>query len=318
MPTAVATVSGDESVEELRRELTEAREQQAATAEILRVISSSPMDLPHVFAEIATSAARLCDAYDAVILQVEGDLLQLVAHHGPISLPSSFPLSREISIGRAVLDRRTIHIADLQAEIDEYPEGSDRARRDGVNTVLNVPLIRAGKTIGVIGIRRTEVRLFSDRQIALLQTFANQAVIAIENARLFEEVQARTRELQQSLEYQAATSDVLNVISRSPNALQPVLGTILATAQRLCGTDRGSIWILQDDEYRLAASIGIDKSTLRYFSVNPISPSRLSLVGRVALLNQTVHVPNVLENVELTFAHGRPTFRPTTMLGVPL
>src|SRR5215475_11564398 len=160
MPSEVSTVSDDQSVEELRRELTEAREQQAVTAEILKLISSSPTDLPHVFAEIATSAARLCDAYDALILQVEGDLLQLVAHHGSISTPSSFTLSREISIGRAVLDRRTIHIADLQAEIDEYPEGSDRARRFGVRTVLNVPLIRACKTIGVIGIRRAEVRLF--------------------------------------------------------------------------------------------------------------------------------------------------------------
>jgi two-component system NtrC family sensor kinase len=225
---------------------------------------------------------------------------------------------RGMVTGRVVMERRTVYVADLQAETDEYPEGSDRARSIGFRRILAVPLIREGEAIGVIAIRRRQARLFSDRQIALLQTFANQAVIAIENARLFEEVQARTRELQQSLEYQAATSDVLNVISRSPNALQPVLGTILATAQRLCGTDRGSIWILQDDEYRLAASIGIDKSTLRYFSVNPISPSRRSLVGRVALLNQTVHVPNVLENVELTFAHGRPTFRPTTMLGVPL
>ncbi len=195
MPSEVSIVSGHESVEELRRQLTEAREQQAVTAEILRIISSAPTDLPHVFAQIATSAARFCDAYDALILQVEGELLQLVAHHGPISTPSSFALSREISIGRAVLDRRTIHIPDLQAEIDEYPEGSDRARHLGIRTVLNVPLIRGGRAIGVIGIRRTEVRLFSDKQIVLLQIFADLAVIAIENMRLFEEVQARTNEL---------------------------------------------------------------------------------------------------------------------------
>src|SRR5262245_63013951 len=200
MPSEVSIVSGHESVEELRRQLTEAREQQAVTAEILRVISSAPMtDLPHVFAQIATSAARFCDAYDALILQVEGELLQLVAHHGPIFTPNSFALSREISIGRAVLDRRTIHIPDLQAEIDEYPEGSDRAQHLGVRTVLNVPLIRGGRAIGVIGIRRTEVRLFSDKQIVLLETFADQAVIAIENMRLFEEGQARTNELDETL-----------------------------------------------------------------------------------------------------------------------
>src|SRR5262249_60760805 len=167
--------------------------------------------------------ARLCDAHDAVILQVAGaDILRVVAHHGPISIPSTLALTREISVGRAVLDRRAIHVADLQAETDEYPEGSDRARRDGVRTVLNIPLIRAGKTIGVILIRRTEARLFSDRQIALLQTFADQAVIAIENTRLFEEVQARTRELTDALEQQTATSDVLAVIASSPGELEPV------------------------------------------------------------------------------------------------
>ena len=116
-----------QSVDELRRELTDAREQQAATAEILRVISSSPTDFRRVFADIAASAARLCDAYDAAIFQVEGDLLRLVAHHGPISTPSTLALTREVSVGRAVLDRRAIHVADLQAETDEYPEGSDRA-----------------------------------------------------------------------------------------------------------------------------------------------------------------------------------------------
>src|SRR5262249_17744909 len=146
-------------------------------------------------------------------------------------------------------DRREIQIADLSAETAEYPEGSVAARRLGFRTTLAVPLTRAGKAIGVIVIRRTEIRPFSAHQIDLLKAFADQAVIAVENTRLFGEVQSRTHELQQSLTYQAAISDVLNVISRSPNTLQPVLDTILATAQRLCGTDRGSIWIRQGDEY---------------------------------------------------------------------
>src|SRR5215470_505887 len=211
MPSEVSRVSGDRSVKDLELELAEAREQQAATAEILRVISSSPTNPERVFAEIAASAARLCQAYDAVIRQVDDDALLLVAHHGPLPVAGTLPLMRGHLVSRAVLEGRTIHVADLQAETDEYPEGSDVARRLGFRTNLTVPLIRAGAAIGVINIRRTEVRPFTDRQIELLKTFADQAVIAIENARLFEAEQASKRELQESLEYQTATSEVLSV-----------------------------------------------------------------------------------------------------------
>ena len=131
MPSHVSTVSGDQSVEELRRELVEAQEQQAATAEILRVISSSPMDLQRVFAEVAVSATSLCDAHDASILLVDGNCLRLAAHHGPISTPTTLPITRGFVTGRVVLNRQTIHVADIQAETDEYPEGSDVARRHG-------------------------------------------------------------------------------------------------------------------------------------------------------------------------------------------
>src|SRR6516164_506064 len=211
MSPEASTIGGDQSVEELRRGLAEAREQQAATAEILRVISSSPTDLQRVFAEIAASAARLCDAHDAVIRQVDGEVLRLVAHHGPIPVTDTLLLTRPGVSARTVLDRRTIHVADRQAETGEFPEGN--ARRHGFRTVLAVPLIRAGRAIGVIAIRRAEVRPFTDKQIALLKTFADQAVIAIENTRLFEAEQASKRELQESLQYQTATSDVLEVIS---------------------------------------------------------------------------------------------------------
>src|SRR5215831_4026586 len=193
MPTALSGAGRDRepSVEELKRELAEAREQQAATAETLRVISSSPMDLKRVFAEIAVSAARLCDAHDASIFQVDGDHLLLVSHHGPIpALPvgdDTLPLTRGIAAGRAVLDRRTIHVADMQAEADEYP--GSHARSIGFRTILAVPLVGTSEVIGAIGIRRIEAKLFSDKQIALLETFATQAVIAIENTRLFEEVE---------------------------------------------------------------------------------------------------------------------------------
>src|SRR5215510_10748 len=141
MSHEASTVRGDQSVAQLRRELAEAREQQAATAEILRVISSSPTDLQHVFAEIAAGAARLCDAYDAAIGQEDGNNLHLVAHHGPLPTPAMFTLTPRHTVGRAIFDRRTIHIADLQAETDVFPESSELARRDGYRTLLTVPLI---------------------------------------------------------------------------------------------------------------------------------------------------------------------------------
>jgi GAF domain-containing protein len=136
------------------------------------------------------------------------------------------PLTREVVGGRAVLDGKTIQVADVQAEMGEYPVGSRRARRVGHGTILAVPLIRMGEAIGVIAIRRTEVRQFTDRQIDLLKTFADQAVIAIENARLFEAEQASKRELQKTLEYQTAISGVLSAISRSPSQLQPVFDAL--------------------------------------------------------------------------------------------
>src|SRR5262249_4163369 len=235
MSSETSTTCADQSVEELRRKLADAREQQAATAEILRVISSSPMDSQRVFAEIAASAARLCDASDAAIHRVDGEALRLVVGHGSIPKgDDTLPLTREVVTGRAVLDGQTIQVADVQAETGEYPVGSANARRLGHRTLLAIPLMRAGEAIGVIGIRRTEVRPFADRQIDLLKTFADQAVIAIENTRLFEEVQARTRELSESLEQQTATSEVLGVISSSPGALQPVFETMLSNAVRIC------------------------------------------------------------------------------------
>jgi two-component system, NtrC family, sensor kinase len=200
----------------LVQELAEACEQQVATGEILGIISRPPTDLQRVFAAVVASAVRICDTYDATILQVDGNVLRIVGHDGPIPATPVVPLMRGILASRAVLDRQTIHVTDLQAEGEKYPEGTDFALRHGFRTILAVPLIRGGEAIGVIAIRRNEVRPFTDRQIDLLQTFANQPVIAIDNARLFEAEQARTRELQarsaeltEALKQQTATADVL-------------------------------------------------------------------------------------------------------------
>jgi two-component system, NtrC family, sensor kinase len=158
--------------------------------------------------------AQHASARPIAIRQVEeGGFLRLVAHYGTIPATAVGVLTRGFLAGRAVLDGRTVQVADAPAEADEYPEGSDIARRLGFRTNLAVPLIRAGAAIGVINIRRTEARLFSDEQIALLETFADQAVIAIENAGLFEAEQGRSRQLTESLRQQTATADVLKVIS---------------------------------------------------------------------------------------------------------
>ena len=261
MPSEVSTVTGEQSVEALRRELAEAREQQAATVEILASISSSVTDANQVFAKIAASAARLCDANDATIFQVDGDLLRRVANNASIPQyetrgDDTMPLTREVVGGRAVLDGKTIQVADVQAEMGEYPEGSHRARRVGHRTILAVPLMRVGEAIGVIAIRRTEVRQFTDRQIDLLKTFADQAVIAIENARLFKAEQASKRELTEALEYQMATSDVLGVIAASPTNIRPVLQTLVDSACRLCAAYDGIILLREGDWLQVRAHHG--------------------------------------------------------------
>src|SRR5262245_7288303 len=305
MPSETSRACADPSVEKLRRELAEAREQQTATAEILRVISSSPMDLGGVFASIAASAARLCDAYDAAIHRVDGDFLAIVAHHGPIPAPSTFHLMPGLFVGRAVLKQRTIHVADVLTAADEYPEGSDRARSFfsqtgtpglGFRTILAVPLIRAGKAIGVISIRRPEVRAFTDRQIELLRIFADQAVIAIENARLFEAEQTRTKELQESLEYQTATSEVLKVISRSPNELQPVFDVIAQSASRLCGDEYAIVARYDGELLHLVAQHnprpGSADETARWFPQRPVPPS---ILASAVTDSAVVHISDIEE-----------------------
>jgi GAF domain-containing protein len=301
------------------RELTEALENQTATAEILRVIATSPTAIQPVLEAVVRSAARLCQAYDAVILLREGDSLALGAHNGPIPIDfAKYPLNRLWTAGRAIVDRKTIHIRDLAAEVDEYPEGSALAVRLGHRSIVSTPLMREGEAIGVLVLRRTEVLPFSDKQIALLQTFADQAVIAINNVRLFQEVQARTRELTEALEHQSATSEVLGVISRSPNELQPVLDAIVQTAATLCTAESAFITRFSDNQFVLAAANRVDAEHIRYIAQHPISIGRGSITGRVALDRRVIHVADVLADPEFDHHEWQTVGRQRTVLGVPL
>ena len=233
------------------RQLTEALEQQTATSEILRVIASSPTDLQPVLDTVAESAARLCDSYDAQIFRLESDGVRRVASHGPLLPAGNMPLNRQSPAARAMIDRQTVHVHDLAAVIDsEYPEIKEYQQQIGHRTTLATPLMREGVSIGAILIRRLEVRPFSEKQIALLKTFADQAVIAIENVRLFQELEARTQELARSVEELKALGEVGQAVSSTLD-LQTVLSTIVGHAVQLSGTNGGVIYEYDEARARI-------------------------------------------------------------------
>jgi GAF domain-containing protein len=273
------------------RELDEVLQQQSATSEVLRVISHSPTELQSVLNMVGENAARLCDANNAVIYRQVGNLLRQVASYGGIpttSHPSEgLPVSRDTVTGRAVCDHQTIHVHNLASEDREYPVGSKHAKRDGHRTTLATPLLREGEPIGAILIRRMKVRPFSDKQIALLETFATQAVIAIENTRVL-------NELHESLEQQTATSEVLKVISSSPSDLKPVFQSMLENSVRICEAKFGQMFLYEGDKVRFVAAVGVPKALIEFDKRRGnFQPSPGGGLDRVTRTKQVIHIADV-------------------------
>ena len=310
----------------LKNLLRAAEDCQTAAAEILKVIASSPSDVQPVFEAIVRSAAKLFEPCSATITTLKDDKLYWNATAASISgfdvdrvrtiYPIPFDRDRAAS-AQAILERRIIEIPDVAAP--DTPEFTRKAAAaGGFRSITFVPLVDREQGIGTIIFTHPQTGIrYSERQLALIQTFADQAVIAIQNARLFNEVQAKTRDLTESLQQQTATADVLKVISRSAFDLNSVLDTLLSSAARLCGADRGLINQKDGDVYRLAANHGMSEDFMAFARETPIAVDRSTMIGRVALDGKTVHIHDVMNDPDYTSGFKQfGEYR--TVLGVPL
>ena len=296
----------------LFNETKEALDRQTATADILRVISSSPIDVQPVFDAIAESAARLCSAHDAQVLRVEGDTLRLVAVCGATTMPPVRQLTRGHMVGHAVIDGRTIHVRDRAQFLAEYPETT--AVRYGTQSAVAVPLLHDGVALGVIRVSRTEMLPFTDSQIALLQTFANQAVIAIENVRLFNETK-------EALERQTATADILRVISSSPTDVQPVFDELSSHAARLCEANDAVIFRLDGETLRIASSFSREVPLSSEARERGVPVSRETVTGRAVIEHRVINIPDLVTELDTEYPQSRVYQQATGMrsvLAVPL
>ncbi|MDN4983213.1 GAF domain-containing protein [Bradyrhizobium arachidis] len=317
---AIGNVRLFDEVQAKTRDLEEALTYQTGSSNILNVIASSPTNVAPVLKAITDSACQVCEAYDAAVLLKDGDDLRFSAHHGPIPIGlEKWPINRRWTAGRAFIDRKPVHIADLRDEINEdLSDGRQLAITMGHRTILSVPLLRDEESIGAIVLRRTEVHPFTEKQVALLQTFADQAVIAIGNVRLFEEVQIRTRELQESLQQQTATAEVLKVISRATFDLPAVLHALVETAARLCAADKGTITRQKDGIFYRAESFGFSEDFMNYVRSIPVVVDRHSVTGRALFEGIVVHIPDVEADKDYTFREGQRLGDFRALLGVPM
>jgi signal transduction histidine kinase len=310
------------SQSELEQELALALEQQAATSAIIRSISSSLPNLQPVLMAVAENAARLCNADVSQILRIEGDFLRLVASFGPI--PSrlrgeAIRINRNSVAGRAVVDRQTIHVHDLLAELDtEFPDAKPYSKLWGHRTTLATPLLRQGVPIGAIFIRRTEVRPFSDRHIEVLKTFADKAAIAIDNVRLFQELQARNSELARTVEQLRALGEIVQAVNSTLD-LGTVLTTIVTRAVQLSGTDAGAIYEFNETAQVFQLRVA---QHMTEEHITALRKARIGLdhtvVGKAAVAREAVQLPDTMEKAEYPLPKivERAGFR--ALLAVPL
>jgi signal transduction histidine kinase len=314
----------------LFNETKEALDQQTATAEVLQAISSSPGDLQPVFDTLVRAAAKFCGAPEVLIERLDNDVLRCAAGIGTHAegLKRGFgsleaaqvPLTKGSVAGRAVLERRSVYVHDLAAESEEeYPEGRMLQRHTGSRTMVATPLLREGVALGAILLIRTDVKPFSDKQLQLLRIFADQAVIAIENVRLFKELETRNRDLTEALEQQTATSEILRVISQSQTDVQPVFDTIAASALKLCSATSAVVTTFDGELIRVGglANVspeGADAVRGRY----PRPPGRYNAASRAVLMRSLVTIPDVLEDPEYEIRAPLITAGFRSIVAVPL